>query len=114
MDHDTPPEPIEAGNIYYLNPRAEYDYALIGFCERTNRAIYSREMIIDLLKRSARERLEEHNQECIRENDTENIIEFDEDDLHHEAIAYYERELLGEWLGEGTPMFSSSLRLRDD
>lgn len=114
MDHETPPDPLEAGNVYYLNPRSEYDFALIGYCERTNRAIYSRELLIDILKRSALEKLTEHNAECEVDGDHESIIEFTNEELHAEAVEYYERELLGEWIGEGTPMFSSSIRLRDD
>tara|TARA_Y100000114_G_C11749742_1_gene323598 strand:- start:200 stop:544 length:345 start_codon:yes stop_codon:yes gene_type:complete len=114
MDHETPPEPIEAKNVYFLNPRSEYDYALIGYCERTHRAIYSRELLIDILINSARKRLDEHNAECAQEGDDEGIIEFTAEELSAEATDYYKRELLGEWLGEGTPLFCSSVRLRDD
>ena len=94
----TPPPPVEADEIYHLEPRSQFDTALIGYDDLTNRAVYSRELLINV----------------IVEHAITEINEINEDPENGETIEQYHYNILNTWLGEGTPIFISSAQLRDD
>ena len=106
----TPPPPVEADEIYHLEPRSQFDTALIGYDDLTNRAVYSRELLINVIVEHAITEINEINE------DPENgeTIELDEELIYSEAIEQYHYNILNTWLGEGTPIFISSAQLRDD
>ncbi|MGZ8317492.1 MAG: hypothetical protein ACXWVD_00175 [Telluria sp.] len=77
---------LEDSGALYLEPRATFDRAIVGLACRMNMTVlaYDRELVIDALVQ---------------------VDGMDEDD----AEEYYEFNIAGSWLGEGTPVFIDRL-----
>jgi len=71
--------------IMYLSPRDTYDVAIMGECIFSGRIIYSKNKIIEILSES---------------------MDLDsETDRHESAIEFFEYNVLGSYVGTGTPIY---------
>lgn len=79
---------MEETGALFLEPRATFDRAIVGTASRINMMVlaYDRELVIDALV---------------------TVDGMDEDD----AVEYYEFNIAGAWMGDGTPVFIERLVL---
>jgi len=98
-------------DVYHIEPRSIYDQALLGYEELTNRAVYSRELIIKVILETVYAEINERNAQAESEDEH---IELDEADARDQALEYYEHNILGSYVGDMTPLFISNQLLRDD
>lgn len=84
-------ERLEGSGALFMEPRASYDRAIAGIAERINLSVvaYDRQQVIKVL-------MEDSGMD------------------HDEACEFYEFNIAGAWLGEGTPVYLDSLRDDDD
>lgn len=77
---------LEDGGALFLEPRATFDRAIVGAASRINLMVvaYDRELVIDALV---------------------TVDGMDRDD----AEEYYEFNIAGAWMGDGTPVFIERL-----
>jgi len=99
------PYPIEDHERYFIEPRSVYDLALIGYCEHTNRAVYSTELLIQCIINNALAEIERINE------DEQDEIELNEATLYEEAQTFYNEQIVGVWLGDCTPVFVSTQKI---
>lgn len=71
--------------IMYLSPRDTYDQAIIGECVSSGRVIYSKDKIIDIL--------------------AESMGLDSEEDRYESAVEFFEYNVLGSYVGTGTPIY---------
>jgi hypothetical protein len=71
--------------IMYLSPKETYDVAIIGECASSGRVIYSKMKILDILAESM-----DHDSE---------------EDRYESAIEFFEYNVLGSYVGTGTPIY---------
>jgi hypothetical protein len=91
IDIDRLEEALEGSEALFLEPRASFDSAIVGLAERINLSVvaYDRQLVIKALMADSG---------------------MDRD----EAVEFYEFNIAGAWMGEGTPVFLDSLRGGDE
>lgn len=84
-------EAVEDDEILLLEPRSQFDPCLVGLVERFHSrfALYSRKAVISAIA-----------EEEVLENDDES-----EEDVATNALEHYEFNIIGGWVGGGTPGF---------